>query len=88
MQRQISLQQQPQNQQNFIAQQQQTPKLQQLLVNQQNNLTNMHQQLSGNNVPGLQEQKFGTTSGNQGIQTSHHYAHMLPRPIISMQPQL
>ncbi|KAI5392426.1 hypothetical protein KIW84_077000 [Lathyrus oleraceus] len=77
-----------QHQQNSIAQQQQTPMLQQLLINQQNNLTNIHQQLSGNDVPGLQQQQFGTDSGNQGIQTSHHFAQVLQQPKFSMQPQL
>ncbi|KAL5072432.1 hypothetical protein RYX36_011416 [Vicia faba] len=61
---------------------------QQQLINQQNNLTNIHQQQSGNNVPGLQQQQFGTDSGNQGIQTSHHSAHMLQQPKVSMQQQL
>ncbi|XP_050898526.1 mediator of RNA polymerase II transcription subunit 15a isoform X4 [Lathyrus oleraceus] len=61
---------------------------QQQLINQQNNLANIHQQQSGNNVPGLQQQQFGTDSGNQGIQTSHHSAHMLQQPKVSMQQQL
>ncbi|CAK8574605.1 unnamed protein product [Lathyrus sativus] len=81
------IRQQQQQLQNSIAQQQQTAMLQQLLINQQNNLTNIHQ-LSGNNVSGLQQQKFGTDSGNQGIQTNHHSAHMLQQPKFSMQPQL
>ncbi|AES86535.1 putative coactivator CBP, KIX domain-containing protein [Medicago truncatula] len=61
---------------------------QQQLMNHQNNLTNIHQQ-PGNNVQGLQQQQqFGTESGNQGIQTSHHSAQMLQQPKVSMQQQL
>ncbi|CAJ2656333.1 unnamed protein product [Trifolium pratense] len=74
-------------QQNNLMNLQQRQQQQQLL-NQQNNLTNINQQ-SGNNVPGLQQQQlFGTESGNQGIQTSNHSAHMLQQSKVSMQQQL
>ncbi|KAI9110357.1 hypothetical protein K1719_018799 [Acacia pycnantha] len=44
---------------------------QQQLINQQNNLANMHQQQLGSNIPGLQlQQKLATQSGNSSLQTN------------------
>ncbi|XP_073226648.1 mediator of RNA polymerase II transcription subunit 15a-like [Cicer arietinum] len=81
-----------QKSQRLLSQQNNLMNLQQRqqLMNQQNNLTNIHQQQLGNNVPGSQQQQqlFGTESGNQGIQTSHHSAHMLQQSKVSMQQQL
>ncbi|KAK7260944.1 hypothetical protein RIF29_27246 [Crotalaria pallida] len=61
---------------------------QQQLMNQQNNLANVHQQQFGNNPPGLQQQQLlGPESGNPGMQTSHHSAHMLQQPKVPIPQQ-
>ncbi|KAJ7951948.1 mediator of RNA polymerase II transcription subunit 15a [Quillaja saponaria] len=63
---------------------------QQQLINQQNNLTNIHQQQLGSNVPGLQQQQqqlLGTQSGNSSMQTNQHSVHMLQQSKVPMQQQ-
>ncbi|XP_014499691.1 mediator of RNA polymerase II transcription subunit 15a isoform X1 [Vigna radiata var. radiata] len=77
-----------QPQQRLLAQQNNLSNLQQQqLINQQNNLSNMHQQL-GNNVPGLQPQQvLGPQSGNSGMQTSQHSAHVLQQSQVQIQSQ-
>ncbi|CAL0335264.1 unnamed protein product [Lupinus luteus] len=74
------------SQQNSLTNLQQRQQQQQL-INQQNNLTNMNQQQFGNNAPGLQQQQMlGPESGNPGMQTTHHSAHMkVPIPQQSQQ---
>ncbi|KAF7814409.1 mediator of RNA polymerase II transcription subunit 15a-like isoform X1 [Senna tora] len=66
-------------------QQQQQPQL----MNQQNNLSNIHQQQLGSNVSGLQQQQqlLAAQSGNSGMQTSQHSAHMLQQSKVPMQQQ-
>ncbi|XP_028766424.1 mediator of RNA polymerase II transcription subunit 15a [Neltuma alba] len=81
-----------QQQQRLIGQQNNITNLQQhqqpqQLINYQNSLSNMHQQLASN-FPGLQQQQLlGPHSGNSGLQTTQHSAHMLQQPKVPMQQQ-
>ncbi|KAI9107389.1 hypothetical protein K1719_021426 [Acacia pycnantha] len=76
-----------QQQQRLIGQQNNLAILQQLqqqqLIIHQNKLSNMHQQQLGSNVPGLrqQQQLLGPHSGNSGLQTTQHSAHMLQQQL-------
>ncbi|XP_057733213.1 mediator of RNA polymerase II transcription subunit 15a-like [Arachis stenosperma] len=80
-----------QQQQRLLSQQNNLTNLQQLqqqqpLLNQQSNLANMNQQQLGNTVPGLRQQRLiGPESGNPGMQTRQHSAHMLQQTKVPLQ---
>ncbi|MED6131399.1 hypothetical protein PIB30_009621 [Stylosanthes scabra] len=80
-----------QQQQRLLSQQNNLTNLQQLqqqqqLLNQQSNLANMNQQQLGNTVPGLRQQRLvGPESGNPGMQSRQHSAHMLQQTKVPMQ---
>ncbi|KAI9084592.1 hypothetical protein K1719_033580 [Acacia pycnantha] len=83
-----------QHQRLLVGQQNSLPKLQQHqqqqphLINRQNNLSNIHQQQLGSNVPGLrQQQLLARQSGNSGMQPNQHSAHMVQKSKVSVQQQ-